>query len=130
MKIHWSVIRFLLTHFQVHLETICFYWPSSPQLLSVVPFDNIRPEPMLIKVANHTECRCQEPQLIRRHAHPQGSGSVPALLLKRLRPLRSQKPQISNAFFLLWRCLCLTSPCPSSSNWDIYVWAQRIYNPA
>ncbi|XP_019897953.1 vascular endothelial growth factor D isoform X2 [Esox lucius] len=35
-------------------------------LLSVVPF-KFGPEPVLIKVANHTECKCLEPPLIRRH---------------------------------------------------------------
>ncbi|TSY13816.1 Vascular endothelial growth factor D [Bagarius yarrelli] len=38
-------------------------------LLSVVPF-KYEPEPVLIRVANHTACKCQEPQMIRRHALP------------------------------------------------------------
>uniref|UniRef100_A0A8C8MHV2 Platelet-derived growth factor (PDGF) family profile domain-containing protein n=1 Tax=Oncorhynchus tshawytscha TaxID=74940 RepID=A0A8C8MHV2_ONCTS len=37
-------------------------------LLSVIPF-KYGPEPVLIKVANHTECKCMEPPLIRRQAH-------------------------------------------------------------
>ncbi|KAB5526089.1 hypothetical protein PHYPO_G00147700 [Pangasianodon hypophthalmus] len=46
-------------------------------LLSVVPF-KYGPEPMLIRVANHTECKCQEPQMIRRHALPhRKSGCFP-----------------------------------------------------
>lgn len=36
---------------------------------------------MLIRVANHTECKCQEPQMIRRHALPhRKNGSVLASL--------------------------------------------------
>uniref|UniRef100_A0A3Q2ZXM0 Vascular endothelial growth factor D n=1 Tax=Kryptolebias marmoratus TaxID=37003 RepID=A0A3Q2ZXM0_KRYMA len=31
------------------------------------------PEPVLIKVANHTECRCMEPAIIRRNAQPHRS---------------------------------------------------------
>ncbi|XP_072527496.1 vascular endothelial growth factor D isoform X2 [Salminus brasiliensis] len=45
-------------------------------LLSVIPFE-YGPEPILVKVANHTECKCQEPQLIRRHARPHSSGCSP-----------------------------------------------------
>uniref|UniRef100_A0A1A8E9U8 C-fos induced growth factor n=1 Tax=Nothobranchius kadleci TaxID=1051664 RepID=A0A1A8E9U8_NOTKA len=41
-------------------------------LLSVIPFKFV-PEPVLIKVANHTECRCMEPAIIRRNAQPQRS---------------------------------------------------------
>ncbi|CAB1327494.1 unnamed protein product [Coregonus sp. 'balchen'] len=37
-------------------------------LLSVIPF-KYGPEPVLIKVANHTVCKCMEPPLIRRQAH-------------------------------------------------------------
>ncbi|KAJ8350541.1 hypothetical protein SKAU_G00256710 [Synaphobranchus kaupii] len=36
-------------------------------LLSVIPF-KYKPEPVLIQVANHTECECMEPAVIRRHA--------------------------------------------------------------
>ncbi|XP_077569661.1 vascular endothelial growth factor D [Stigmatopora nigra] len=43
-------------------------------VLSVIPFKFV-PEPVLIKVANHTECRCMEPPIIRRHAQPQRSNS-------------------------------------------------------
>ncbi|XP_028836506.1 vascular endothelial growth factor D isoform X1 [Denticeps clupeoides] len=38
-------------------------------LLSVIPFRH-GPEPVLVKVANHTECSCLEPPLIRRHTTP------------------------------------------------------------
>ncbi|KAM3876888.1 vascular endothelial growth factor D [Diretmus argenteus] len=36
-------------------------------LLSVIPF-KFGPEPVLINVANHTECKCMEPAIIRRNA--------------------------------------------------------------
>lgn len=46
----------------------------------MVPF-KYGPEPMLISVANHTACKCQEPQMIRRQALPhRKSGSVSASL--------------------------------------------------
>ncbi|KAJ3592954.1 hypothetical protein NHX12_005292 [Muraenolepis orangiensis] len=38
-------------------------------LLSVIPF-KFGPEPVLIKVANHTECKCMDPPIIRRNARP------------------------------------------------------------
>ncbi|XP_047436827.1 vascular endothelial growth factor D isoform X2 [Mugil cephalus] len=41
-------------------------------VLSVIPF-NLVPEPVLIKVANHTECSCMEPAIIRRNAQPHRS---------------------------------------------------------
>nr|XP_023656680.1 vascular endothelial growth factor D isoform X1 [Paramormyrops kingsleyae] len=48
-------------------------------LLTVIPF-KYGPEPVLIKVANHTECKCMEPALIRRHVPTQGrSGCNPVL---------------------------------------------------
>ncbi|KAM8877758.1 vascular endothelial growth factor D isoform 1-T1 [Synchiropus picturatus] len=46
-------------------------------ILSVIPFKFV-PEPVLIKVANHTECRCMEPAIIRRNAQPhRSSGCFP-----------------------------------------------------
>uniref|UniRef100_A0A3B3VYK3 Vascular endothelial growth factor D n=1 Tax=Poecilia latipinna TaxID=48699 RepID=A0A3B3VYK3_9TELE len=36
-------------------------------IFSLTPF-NLVPEPVLIKVANHTACRCMEPAIIRRNA--------------------------------------------------------------
>ncbi|KAI3377487.1 hypothetical protein L3Q82_008668, partial [Scortum barcoo] len=46
-------------------------------VLSVIPFKFV-PEPVLIKVANHTECRCMEPAIIRRNAQPhRSSGCFP-----------------------------------------------------
>uniref|UniRef100_A0A3Q3XEU2 Platelet-derived growth factor (PDGF) family profile domain-containing protein n=1 Tax=Mola mola TaxID=94237 RepID=A0A3Q3XEU2_MOLML len=41
-------------------------------VLSVIPF-KLAPEPVLIKVANHTECRCMAPAIIRRNAQPHRS---------------------------------------------------------
>ncbi|KAI1899784.1 hypothetical protein AGOR_G00065310 [Albula goreensis] len=38
-------------------------------LLAVIPFQH-NPEPVLIKVANHTECKCMGPAVMRRHVHP------------------------------------------------------------
>ncbi|XP_061925857.1 vascular endothelial growth factor D [Entelurus aequoreus] len=43
-------------------------------VLSIIPFKFL-PEPLLIRVANHTDCGCLEPAIIRRHARPHGSGS-------------------------------------------------------
>ncbi|TKS69647.1 Vascular endothelial growth factor D [Collichthys lucidus] len=46
-------------------------------VLSVIPFKFV-PEPVLIKVANHTECKCMEPAIIRRNAQPhRSSGCSP-----------------------------------------------------
>ncbi|XP_037835661.1 vascular endothelial growth factor D isoform X2 [Kryptolebias marmoratus] len=41
-------------------------------VLSLIPVKFV-PEPVLIKVANHTECRCMEPAIIRRNAQPHRS---------------------------------------------------------
>ncbi|KAG8001287.1 Pirin, partial [Nibea albiflora] len=47
------------------------------KVLSVIPFKFV-PEPVLIKVANHTECKCMEPAIIRRNAQPhRSSGCSP-----------------------------------------------------
>ncbi|XP_049327253.1 vascular endothelial growth factor D isoform X2 [Astyanax mexicanus] len=76
-------------------------------LLSVIPFE-YGPEPMLVKVANHTECKCQEPQLIRRHARPHSSGCIPIRQSGDSRRLCDQG--------LIWDCLegrCV--PYPSSN---------------
>lgn len=46
------------------------------QVLSVITFKFV-PEPVLIRIANHTECRCMEPAIIRRNAHlHRSNGSV------------------------------------------------------
>ncbi|KAL6461804.1 hypothetical protein MHYP_G00299490 [Metynnis hypsauchen] len=76
-------------------------------LLSVIPFE-YGPEPILVKVANHTECKCQEPQLIRRHAHPHSSGCSPIRQLGDSRRLCDRG--------LIWDCMegrCV--PYPSSN---------------
>ncbi|XP_076880761.1 vascular endothelial growth factor D isoform X2 [Brachyhypopomus gauderio] len=77
-------------------------------LLSVIPF-KYGPEPVLIKVANHTECKCQEPQLIRRHVHPsRKSGCSP------VRQLEDSGLLCDHG--LIWDCMedrCV--PYPSSS---------------
>ncbi|XP_061608747.1 vascular endothelial growth factor D [Phyllopteryx taeniolatus] len=49
-------------------------------VLSVFPFKFV-PEPVLIKVANHTECRCMEPAIIRRNAQPQRSSGCSLISL-------------------------------------------------
>lgn len=52
------------------------------QVLSVITFKFV-PEPVLIKVANHTECRCMEPAIIRRNAQlHRSNGSVHPVLSK------------------------------------------------
>lgn len=66
-------------------------------LLSVIPF-KYGPEPTLIKVANHTECICQEPQMIRRHARlHKRNGCFPIRHLEDSRRLCDRG--------LLWDCM-------------------------
>lgn len=49
------------------------------QVLSIITFKFV-PEPVLIKVANHTECKCMEPAIIRRNAQlHRSNGSVQPL---------------------------------------------------
>ncbi|XP_067116695.1 vascular endothelial growth factor D [Osmerus mordax] len=68
-------------------------------LLSVIPF-KYGPEPVLIRVANHTQCRCMEPALIRRHARPhRRNGCSP-----RQRP-DSGDPRRLCSPGLIWDCL-------------------------
>lgn len=76
-------------------------------VLSVIPFKFV-PEPVLIKVANHTECRCQEPAIIRRNAQHDGSTSCS--------PVEPQDSKRLCASGLIWDCSadrCI--PYPSSS---------------
>ncbi|KAM4744418.1 vascular endothelial growth factor D [Anableps anableps] len=47
-------------------------------VLSVTPFKFV-PEPVLIKVANHTACRCMEPAIIRRNAQQHRSSGCPLM---------------------------------------------------
>ncbi|XP_026867185.1 vascular endothelial growth factor D [Electrophorus electricus] len=80
-------------------------------LLSVIPF-KYGLEPVLIKVANHTECKCQEPQLIRRHVHPHRKS--------RCSPVRQSEDSGRLCDHgLIWDCMedrCV--PYPSSSQED------------
>uniref|UniRef100_A0A8C6UY81 Vascular endothelial growth factor D n=1 Tax=Neogobius melanostomus TaxID=47308 RepID=A0A8C6UY81_9GOBI len=52
--------------------------------------------PVLIKVANHTECRCQEPAIIRRNAQPDGNTSC--------YPVEPQDSKRLCASGLIWDC--------------------------
>ncbi|KAK2853830.1 hypothetical protein Q5P01_006491 [Channa striata] len=78
-------------------------------VLSVIPFKFV-PEPVLIKVANHTECSCMEPAIIRRNAQPHGSNGCS--LMGQL----SQDSRRLCASGLIWDCStdrCI--PYPSST---------------
>ncbi|AWP01316.1 putative vascular endothelial growth factor D [Scophthalmus maximus] len=80
-------------------------------VLSVIPF-NFVPEPVLIKVANHTECRCMEPAIIRRNAQPhRSSGCSPTSQLS-----ATEDSRRLCASGLIWDCSadrCV--PYPSST---------------
>ncbi|XP_028438671.1 vascular endothelial growth factor D isoform X1 [Perca flavescens] len=80
-------------------------------VLSVIPF-NFVPEPVLIKVANHTECRCMEPAIIRRNAQPhRSSGCSP---MGQLSEAQDSKRLCASGF--IWDCStdrCI--PYPSST---------------
>ncbi|XP_052356031.1 vascular endothelial growth factor D-like [Oncorhynchus keta] len=71
-------------------------------LLSVIPF-KYGPEPVLIKVANHTECKCMEPPLIRRQAHIRShrrNGCSPMRQLS-----KSEDSRRLCASGLIWDCM-------------------------
>ncbi|KAJ8397988.1 hypothetical protein AAFF_G00433350 [Aldrovandia affinis] len=69
-------------------------------LLTVIPFKH-GPEPVLIKVANHTECKCMEPALIRRHVRPhRRTGCSPMLRIP-----ESDDPRRLCARGLIWDCM-------------------------
>ncbi|CAN9507189.1 unnamed protein product [Ophioblennius macclurei] len=80
-------------------------------VLSVIPFKFV-PEPVLIKVANHTECKCLEPAIIRRNAQPHSSsGCSPMDMLS-----EAEDSRRLCARGLIWDCSedrCI--PYPSSS---------------
>ncbi|XP_036952230.1 vascular endothelial growth factor D [Acanthopagrus latus] len=80
-------------------------------VLSVIPFKFV-PEPVLIKVANHTECRCMEPAIIRRNAQPhRSSGCSPMGQLS-----EAEDSRRLCATGLIWDCSsdrCI--PYPSSA---------------
>ncbi|XP_072321196.1 vascular endothelial growth factor D isoform X2 [Eucyclogobius newberryi] len=76
-------------------------------VLSVIPFKFV-PEPVLIKVANHTECRCLEPAIIRRNAQPDGGTSC--------YPVEPQDLKRLCASGLIWDCSAdRYIPYPASS---------------
>uniref|UniRef100_A0A3P9JN96 Vascular endothelial growth factor D n=1 Tax=Oryzias latipes TaxID=8090 RepID=A0A3P9JN96_ORYLA len=80
-------------------------------IFSVIPFKFV-PEPVLIKVANHTECRCMEPAIIRRHAQPQRSSDC--FPFSRLSEAEDSKRLCATGF--IWDCSterCI--PYPSSA---------------
>lgn len=61
----------MLPHIKIFNLCLCML-----QVLSVITFKFV-PEPVLIKIANHTECRCMEPAIIRRNAQLyRSNGSV------------------------------------------------------
>nr|XP_020465907.1 vascular endothelial growth factor D [Monopterus albus] len=79
-------------------------------VLSVIPFKFV-PEPVLIKVANHTECTCMEPAIIRRSAEPHRSSGCS--LMGRLSEAEDSRRLCASG--LIWDCStdrCI--PYPSS----------------
>ncbi|KAA8595871.1 hypothetical protein FQN60_011162 [Etheostoma spectabile] len=88
-------------------------------VLSVIPFKFV-PEPVLIRVANHTECRCMEPAIIRRNAQThRSSGCSPMGQLSETHdsrrlcaksPLSSLMPDCE---IDVERCDCLLRPGPT-----------------
>ncbi|XP_037339685.1 vascular endothelial growth factor D isoform X2 [Pungitius pungitius] len=80
-------------------------------VLSVIPLKFV-PEPVLLRVANHTECRCMEPAIIRRNAQPHwGSGCSP---MGQLSETEDSRRLCASGF--IWDCStdeCI--PYPSSS---------------
>ncbi|XP_041797452.1 vascular endothelial growth factor D isoform X2 [Chelmon rostratus] len=83
---------------------------ANKTVLSVIPFKSV-PEPVLIKVANHTECRCMEPAIIRRNAQPRSSGCSPMGQLS-----EAEDSRRLCASGLIWDCSsdrCI--PYPSSA---------------
>ncbi|XP_056135296.1 vascular endothelial growth factor D [Lampris incognitus] len=77
-------------------------------LLSVIPF-KFGPEPVLIKVANHTECKCMEPAIIRRNARPhKRSGCSP---MRQLSEAKDSRRLCASG--LIWDCIdhrCIPYP--------------------
>ncbi|XP_034536448.1 vascular endothelial growth factor D isoform X2 [Notolabrus celidotus] len=81
-------------------------------VLSVIPFKFV-PEPVLIKVVNHTECRCMEPAIIRRNAQP-GSSSSGCSPMSQLSDAEDSRRLCASG--LIWDCSadrCI--PYPSST---------------
>ncbi|XP_071002652.1 vascular endothelial growth factor D-like [Oncorhynchus clarkii lewisi] len=79
-------------------------------LLSVIPF-KYGPEPVLIKVANHTECKCMEPPLIRRQAHIRSHRRNGCSPMRQL--FKSEDSRRLCASGLIWDCMadrCVSYP--------------------
>ncbi|XP_041838702.1 vascular endothelial growth factor D isoform X2 [Melanotaenia boesemani] len=73
---------------------------------------NFVPEPVLIKVANHTECSCMEPAIIRRNAQPLWSNGCS--LMTQLLDAENSRRLCASGF--IWDCSterCI--PYPSST---------------
>ncbi|KAG5833531.1 vascular endothelial growth factor D-like isoform X1 [Anguilla rostrata] len=84
-------------------------------LFSVIPF-KYKPEPVLIRVANHTECECMEPALIRRHTPQHRSGCFPAQW-----PSHSEATHSLCSSGLIWDCAadqCV--PYPSRNQGELH----------
>ncbi|CAG5858334.1 unnamed protein product [Menidia menidia] len=80
-------------------------------VLSFIPFKFV-PEPVLIKVVNHTECRCMEPAIIRRNARPHRSDGCS--LVSQLSEAEDSRRLCARGF--IWDCAtekCI--PYPSST---------------
>lgn len=78
MHSKWVIFVDSSCHAPIKLLFLCFFCVCFfvLQVLSVITFKFV-PEPVLIKVANHTECRCMEPAIIRRNAQlHRNNGSV------------------------------------------------------
>lgn len=86
---------------------VCF---CTLQVLSVIPFRFV-PEPVLIKVANHTECKCMEPAIIRRNAQPHRSGGWVSSLI-------FLNKVCSNTMWYKW--WLLFDPAMSLVDWQLF----------
>lgn len=87
------------------------------QVLSVIPLKFV-PEPVLLRVANHTECRCMEPAIIRRNAQPhRGSGWVQHLTQSYF-PKEFGTMFCENAFYLLLCSVCSLAAARRWVSWQ------------
>ncbi|MEQ2226166.1 hypothetical protein ILYODFUR_024746 [Ilyodon furcidens] len=80
-------------------------------VLGIIPFKFV-PEPMLIKVANHTTCRCMEPAIIRRNAQQHRTSGCP--LMGQMLEARDSRRLCASGW--IWDCSserCI--PYPSST---------------
>ncbi|XP_051919269.1 vascular endothelial growth factor D-like [Hippocampus zosterae] len=89
-------------------------------VLSVIPFKFV-PEPVLIKVVNHTECKCMEPAIVRRNAQPhRGSGC--SLIGQLSEAENSRKLCVSG---WIWDCTsdrCIPYPSNTSPDFPMTSW--------